>query len=79
MNGLSRKRTGLSFLKKIDRRFGDSTLWQFVKFNLVSFSITLLQLALANLLPLIFDGVTATIMSFSGKPLILLPIRSGSR
>ena len=30
-----------------------------VKFNLVSFSITLLQLALANLLPLIFDAVTA--------------------
>ena len=59
MNGLSRKRTGVSFLKKIDRRFGDSTLWQFVKFNLVSFSITLLQLALANLLPLIFDAVTA--------------------
>ena len=58
MNGLSRKRTGVSFLKKIDRRFGDSTLWQFVKFNLVSFSITLLQLALANLLPMIFDGVT---------------------
>ena len=53
MNGLSRKRTGVSFLKKIDRRFGDSTLWQFVKFNLVSFSISLLQLALANLLPLI--------------------------
>ena len=26
MNGLSRKRTGVSFLKKIDRRFGDSTL-----------------------------------------------------
>ena len=24
MNGLSRKRTGVSFLKKIDRRFEDS-------------------------------------------------------
>ena len=47
----------MSLLKKIDTRFGDSTIWQFVKFNLVSFSITLLQLALANLLPLIFDGV----------------------
>ena len=58
MNGLSRKRTGVSLLKKIDKRFGDSTIWQFVKFNLVSFSITLLQLALANLLPMIFDGVT---------------------
>ena len=59
MKGLSQKKNGMSFLKKIDTRFGDSTLWQFVKFNLVSFSITLLQLALANLLPLIFDGVTA--------------------
>ena len=49
----------MSLLKRIDIRFGDSTVWQFVKFNLVSFSITLLQLALANLLPLIFDGVTA--------------------
>ena len=49
----------MSFLKKLDTRFGDSALWQFAKFNLVSFSITLLQLALANLLPLIFDGVTA--------------------
>ena len=59
MKGLSQKKNGMSFLKKIDIRFGDSTLWQFVKFNLVSFSITLLQLALANLLPTIFDGVTA--------------------
>ena len=59
MNGLLRKKIDISFLKKIDTRFGDSTVWQFVKFNLVSFSITLLQLALANLLPLIFDGVTA--------------------
>ena len=58
----------MSLLKKIDRRFGDSTLWQFVKFNLVSFSITLLQLALANLLPLIFDGVTAKL------PPILRPV-----
>ena len=59
MKGLLRKKIDISFLKKIDTRFGDSALWQFVKFNLVSFSITLLQLALANLLPLIFDGVTA--------------------
>ena len=58
----------MSLLKKIDRRFGDSTLWQFVKFNLVSFSITLLQLALANLLPLIFDGVTAKL------PLVMRPV-----
>lgn len=49
----------MSILKKIDERFGDHTLWQFVKFNLVSMSISLLQLVLANLLPLLFDGVTA--------------------
>ena len=55
-------------LRKLDTRFGDNTLWQFLKFNLVSFSITLLQLALANLLPLIFDGITAKL------PPILRPV-----
>ena len=49
----------MSLLKKLDARFGDAALWQFIKFNLVSTGITLLQLALANLLPLVFDGVTA--------------------
>ena len=52
------------FLRKLDARFGDSTLWQFVKFNLVSFSITVVQLTLANLLPLIFDGVSAKLPPF---------------
>ena len=56
----------MSLLRKLDTRFGDSTLWQFIKFNLVSFSISLLQLALANLLPLIFDGVTAKLTLFEG-------------
>ena len=51
----------MSILENIDRRFGNSTLWQFVKFNLVSFSITLLQLALANLLPLLFDNITTVL------------------
>ena len=51
-------------LRKLDTRFGDNTLWQFIKFNLVSFSITVLQLALANLLPLIFDGVNAKLPPF---------------
>ena len=46
-------------LRKLDTRFGYNTLWQLIKFNLVSFSITVLQLALANLLPRIFDGVSA--------------------
>ncbi len=46
-------------IRKLDEKYDDSGLWQFVKFNLVSLSITLVQLLLANLLPLIFDGVTA--------------------
>ena len=49
----------MSVLKKLDARYGDAALWQFIKFNLVSTGITLVQLALANLLPLVFDGVTA--------------------
>ena len=55
-------------MRKLDTRFGDNILWQFIKFNLVSFSITLLQLALANLLPLIFDGVAAKL------PPVLRPV-----
>ncbi len=58
----------MGFLKKIDTRFGDNALWQFVKFNLVSLSISLLQLLLANLLPLIFDSVTDKL------PLFLQPV-----
>ena len=49
----------MSLWKTMDERYGDKALWQFVKFNLVSFTVTLVQLLLANLLPLLFDGVTA--------------------
>ena len=49
----------MGLVQKLDTRFGDSALWQFVKFNLVSTSVSLLQLLLANLLPLAFAGVTA--------------------
>ena len=68
MNEGLRKKSGMSFLKKLDTRFSDNILWQFIKFNLVSFSITLLQLALANLLPLFFDGVMAKL------PPVLRPV-----
>ena len=54
----------MPLLKKLDARYGDNVLWQYIKFNLVSTSITLLQLLLANLLPLVFDGVTAKLPSF---------------
>ncbi|MBQ1317745.1 MAG: hypothetical protein IIY46_09775 [Lachnospiraceae bacterium] len=64
MNESLHKKESMNILRKLDVRFGDSALWQFIKFNLVSFSITLLQLALANLLPLLFDGVTAKLPPF---------------
>ena len=54
----------MKFLKKLDERFGDSGWWQFVKFSLLSQTITLLQLLLANLLPFLFDGVTAKLPPF---------------
>lgn len=48
----------MAFWERLEERYGDKGLWQFVKFNLVSFSIAVVQLLLANLLPLAFDGVT---------------------
>ena len=40
------------------------TVWQLVKFLVVSGLVTIIQLVLANVLPLIFDGVTATLAVF---------------
>lgn len=54
----------MGILKDFDDRHQDSALWQFVKFNLVSLSVTVVQLLLANLLPLIFDGFTAKLPAF---------------
>ena len=54
----------MKILNGADARFGNSALWQFVKFNLVSGVVTILQLGLANLLPLIFDGVTVALPPF---------------
>ncbi len=39
-------------------------LWQFIKFNLASLLITAIQLLLANLLPLVFDGLSAPLPPF---------------
>ena len=50
--------------KKLDEKFGNSGVWQFVKFNIVSLSITAVQLILANVLPLVFDSVTTKLPSF---------------
>ncbi len=40
------------------------TLWQILKFLVVSGLVTIIQLILANVLPLIFNSVTATLPSF---------------
>ena len=45
-----------------------TALWQFIKFNIASTLVTVIQLALANLLPLIFDGIRAPL------PPLLSPI-----
>ena len=58
----------MGFLRKFDTRFENNTLWQFIKFNLVSLSITLVQLLLANILPVFFDGMTERL------PLFLRPV-----
>ena len=54
----------IELYKNFDDRHADSSLWQFVKFNIVSFSISLLQLFLANVLPLVFDSFTSPLPSF---------------
>ncbi len=54
----------MGFIKDFDNRHADSAVWQFIKFNLVSMSITAVQLLLANLLPLVFDSVTAKLPGF---------------
>lgn len=40
------------------------TIWQLVKFLVVSGLVTIIQLVLANVLPFIFDSVTATLPTF---------------
>lgn len=40
----------------IDKKYEKNGIYQFIKFNLSSFSITLIQLLLANIFPLLFDS-----------------------
>ncbi|NLL63411.1 MAG: hypothetical protein GX241_04115 [Ruminococcaceae bacterium] len=61
-----------SFLEKIDdaaaaKGEGIKALWQFVKFLVVSLGVTIIQLILANTLPLIFDHMTTTLPEFLQK------------
>ena len=43
---------------------GSGGLWQFIKFNLVSTLVTAVQLLLANLLPMVFDGLRTPLPVF---------------
>ena len=54
----------MNIFKKFDERYGSSSTWQFIKFNLVSSSVSLLQLLLANILPFFFDPLKAKLPVF---------------
>lgn len=67
MENTETKKVGI--LDKIDaaaeaKGSGVKTLWQAVKFLVVSMGVSIIQLILANLLPLVFDGFTATLPEF---------------
>lgn len=58
-----------NFITNIDQKADEKggafkTIWQIIKFLVVSLGVTIIQLALANLLPLIFDSVKATLPAF---------------
>lgn len=59
----------MNFITKLDAKAeakggGIKTLWQIVKFLVVSMGVSIIQIILANVLPLIFDNVTATLPGF---------------
>ena len=51
-------------IKQWDEKNSKNSLWQFVKFNLVSSTVSIVQLLLANLLPYIFNSVTVQLPPF---------------
>lgn len=61
-----KKKFSLDTIDKAAEKKGGfvKTLWQIVKFLVVSCFVAILQLVLAYVLPLIFDGVTATLPAF---------------
>jgi len=54
----------MGFIKQLDDKYQNNGIWQFVKFNFVSFTITAVQLLLANLLPYVFDSWTTPLPQF---------------
>ncbi|MBR0230037.1 MAG: hypothetical protein IJL94_01470 [Erysipelotrichaceae bacterium] len=54
----------MGFIKQLDDKYQNNGIWQFIKFNFVSFTITAVQLLLANLLPYVFDSWTTPLPQF---------------
>ena len=56
------------WFSRLDARYGNSGFWQFLKFNVVGWSVCLLQLILANVLPFLFDSQHGCGSFFLQKP-----------
>ena len=56
--------TRMKALRSFNEKYADNALWQFIKFNLVSLSVSVIQLLLANVLPLAFDRVLVPLPSY---------------
>lgn len=52
------------YLRRLDHEQGDRALWQFIKFNIVSMSVSIMQLILANILPFFFDSLQVKLPVF---------------
>ena len=53
-----------SILNSLDEKYAQNSIWQFIKFNLTGFTISFVQLLLANVLPLLFDSYTVKVPGF---------------
>lgn len=53
-----------SMLNSLDEKYAQNSIWQFVKFNLTGFTISFVQLLLANVLPSLFDSYTVKVPGF---------------
>ncbi len=52
------------YFRKLDAEYGKNPLWQFLKYNVVSFSVSILQFLLANILPFFFDSLKVKLPVF---------------
>ena len=54
----------LKLFRKLDQKYGNKAWWQFIKFNMVSFSATFVQMILALIIPLFFDSFRQPLPDF---------------